>query len=116
MYVIGSFLFLNSNLLPGFFVFFFQMDYDYFRSLGFVEHSNEWTNAMHIGMATRLTSQQRSVLIRLRFPDAQYKYAKKTHWFGLRNSDDQLIGNSSSCTDEASRLRSTSSNDVSAGS
>ena len=92
------------------------MDYDYFRSLGFVEHSNEWTNAMHIGMATRLTSQQRSVLIRLRYPDAQYKYAKKTHWFGLRNSDDQLIGNSSSCTDEASRLRSTSSNDVSAGS
>ena len=63
------------------------MDYDYYRSLGYVQPSHEWNNATRIGGSTRLTAAQCSVLIRLRFPDAMYKYTKKTHWFRLSNCE-----------------------------
>ena len=61
------------------------MDYDYYMSLGYVQPSHEWQNATQIGCASRLTAAQRSVLIRLRFPEAMYKFTKKTHWFQLCN-------------------------------
>ena len=62
------------------------MDHDFYRSLGFVEHSHTWNNATQIGTATPLSSAQRSVLIRLRFPEAEYKFTKRVHWFRLANS------------------------------
>ena len=61
------------------------MDHDFYRSLGFVEHSHKWNNATHIGTATPLSAAQRSVLIRLRFPEAEYKFTKRVHWFKLAN-------------------------------
>ena len=66
------------------------MDYDYYRSLGYIQSSQDWHNATRIGCLTRLTAAQRSVLIRLRFPDATYKYVKRTHWFMLCNCDDSV--------------------------
>ena len=60
-----------------------RMDHDFYRSLGSAEPSHKWNNAMHIGLATPLSAAQRSVLIRLRFPDAEYKFTKRVHWFRL---------------------------------
>ena len=61
------------------------MDFVYWNSLNNLEYSSDWCRVSLLGTETKLTVEQRAILIKLRFPDIFSKKSGRSYYFKLCN-------------------------------